>query len=222
MSLDFSVVFQAWPFILSGLATTLKFTLLSALLGFVLGTVLSFAKLTNIKPLVWLSGAYTSIFRGTPLLVQLTMAYFAFPQLTGLRVSALTAGVVIFGLNSAAYISEIFRGGISAIDRGQYEAAMALGVTYRPMMFDIVLPQAVRHILPGLVNECVALIKESSLVAYIGVMDLMRAAEQITVMSFRYFEPYLVVAAIYYILVLGLSSLANKLERWLNRSDNPV
>ncbi|MGL4798865.1 MAG: amino acid ABC transporter permease [Cellulosilyticaceae bacterium] len=220
MELDFSVVWSAWPFLWNGLLTTLKFTALSAVIGFVWGTLLTFIKISKIKPLVWLGQFYTSIFRGTPLLVQLSLIYFATPQITGYNISPLEAGVLTFGLNSAAYISEIFRGGISGIDKGQREAAMALGVSYKDMMFDIIMPQAIKHILPSLVNESIALLKESSLLAFIGVMDILRAAEQITVMSFRYFEPYLVAAFMYYILVMIMTAFANRLERWVNRSDN--
>ena len=101
----------------------------------------------------------------------------------------------------------------------QYEAAMSLGVSYRDMMKDIVLPQAVKHVLPSLVNEAIALLKESSILSYIGAVELLRAADQITVLTFRFFEPYLVIALIYYVMVMILSAVASRLERWVNRSD---
>ena len=109
--------------------------------------------------------------------------------------------------------------GINAIDRGQYEAAMSLGVGYRDMMKDIILPQAVKHILPSLVNEAISLLKESSILSYIGAVELLRAADQITVLTFRFFEPYLVIALIYYVFVMLLSMVASRVERWVNRSD---
>ncbi len=218
MDLDFSTVLPYWQFYRTGLMTTIQATAMSVFFGFIWGTCLTLIKISKIKPLEWFAKFYTSIFRGTPLLVQLSIVYFAFPQLFGLTFTALEAGVFTFTLNSAAYISEIFRGGIQAIDKGQYEAAMALGVSYKDMMFDIVIPQAVRHVLPGLVNECIALLKESSLLAYIGVMDLLKAADQITINTYRYFEPYLVVAVIYYVLVLILSAFASALERRLHNN----
>lgn len=215
MNLDFSVVVDSKSFLIIGLQTTLKFAFLSAIGGFILGTILSIAKTSKFKPLQWFCSFYTSIFRGTPLLVQLSIVYFALPQILGITLTSTQAGILTFTLNSSAYISEIFRGGIQAVDKGQYEAAKSLGVSYFDMMKDIILPQAIKHILPGLVNECIALVKESSLLAYIGIMDLLRAAEQITVISFRYFEPYLAVALIYYVIVLILSTFAKQLERKL-------
>ena len=189
------------------------------MLGFVLGVLLSLIKISKCRPLNWFGTFYTSIFRGTPLLVQLCIVHFGLPQLTGMTLTTMQSGVLTFSLNSAAYISEIFRGGINGVDKGQYEAAMSLGVGYRDMMKDIILPQAVKHILPSLVNEAISLLKESSILSYIGAVELLRAADQITVLTFRFFEPYLVIAVIYYILVMILSMVASRLERWVNRSD---
>lgn len=215
MSLDFSILLEQYPYILTGLSNTLKFAFFSAIGGFILGTFISLAKLSNFKILKLICNFYTSIFRGTPLLVQLSLVYLALPQVLGIRLDATQAGILTFTLNSAAYISETLRGGIQAIDKGQYEASKALGISYFDMMKDIIIPQAIKHILPGLVNECIALVKESSLLAYIGVMDLMRSAEQITVITYRYFEPYLCVAGIYYVIVLILTFISKQLERKL-------
>ena len=219
MKLDFSSVWRYLPFLYHGALTTLKITAISAVLGFVLGVLLSLIKISKCRPLNWFGTFYTSIFRGTPLLVQLCIVHFGLPQLTGMTLTTMQSGVLTFSLNSAAYISEIFRGGINGVDKGQYEAAMSLGVGYRDMMKDIILPQAVKHILPSLVNEAISLLKESSILSYIGAVELLRAADQITVLTFRFFEPYLVIAVIYYILVMILSMVASRLERWVNRSD---
>ena len=219
MKLDFSSVWQYWPFLYHGALTTLQITAIAAVFGFLLGVLLSLIKISKCRPLVWFGSFYTSIFRGTPLLVQLCIVHFGLPQLTGMTLTTMQSGVLTFSLNSAAYISEIFRGGINAIDRGQYEAAMSLGVGYRDMMKDIILPQAVKHILPSLVNEAISLLKESSILSYIGAVELLRAADQITVLTFRFFEPYLVIAVIYYVLVMLLSMVASRIERWVNRSD---
>ena len=219
MSLDFSSVWQYWPFLYHGAVLTLKMTLICAVCGFILGVFLSLIKISKCAPLVWFGRFYTSIFRGTPLLVQLCIVHFGLPQLLGVTFTATQSGILTFSLNSAAYISEIFRGGIQAIGRGQYEAAMSLGVGYKDMMKDIIIPQAVKHILPSLVNEAVALLKETSILSYIGAVELLRAADQITVITYRFFEPYLVIALVYYIFVMILSALASRLERWVNRSD---
>jgi len=217
--IDFSVLEGYVPYIMKGVGVTLLFTLVSALLGLILGSILSLFKISGIKPLMWFATGYTSIFRGTPLLVQLTLIYYATPQLTGYDIPALLAAGLAFGLNSAAYLSETIRAGIMAVDKGQQEAAIALGIPYRKMMISIIFPQALRNILPALVNECVALIKESSLVSVIGVADLMRRADIVRADTFRSFEALLLVAAIYYVLVLILTSLARMLERRLRRGD---
>lgn len=162
--------------------------------------------------------AYTSIFRGVPLLVTLSVIYFATPQLTGFNIEPLQAGVLTFSLNAGAYVSEVIRAGIMAVDRGQTEAAMSLGVTYQPMMLDIILPQAVKNILPALVNETIALLKDSSLVATIGAQDLLRRAQIVGAQKYVYFEPLLIVAIVYYAMVMVLTVAANILEQRLHRS----
>ena len=217
--IDFSTLQGYVPYIVKGVGVTLLFTLVSAVLGLILGSILSLFKISGIKPLEWFATAYTSIFRGTPLLVQLLLIYYATPQLTGFDIPPLMAAGLAFGLNSAAYLSETIRAGIMAVDKGQREAAIALGIPYRKMMISIIFPQALRNILPALVNECVALIKESSLVSVIGVADLLRRADFVRATTFRSFEALLLVAAIYYVLVLILTSLARMLERRLRRSD---
>jgi len=219
LNLDFSILKEYIPYILSGIYVTLLFTVVSALFGFIWGTVLSFFKLSRIKPLQWFATVYTSVFRGTPLLLQLLLIYYAAPQLLNYDISPLMAAGLAFGLNSAAYLSETIRGGIMAVDKGQMEAAKALGIPYQTMMIKIILPQAMRSILPALVNECVALLKESSLVSVIGVQDLMRRATVVQSIEFRAFEALIFAGAIYYVLVLILTSLARLLERRMRRSD---
>lgn len=203
----------------NGAVVTLKFTCLSLVAGFVLGTILALIKVSTIKPLQLFARFYTSIFRGTPLLVQLFLVYFATPQLTGYKIPTLNAAVITFGLNSAAYVSEILRGGIQSIDRGQYEAAMALGIPYYKMMKDIIIPQAVKVVLPGLVNEMIALLKESSLVSTIGVIDMMRASQTVMNITYLAFEPFIIVALMYYVLVMILTCLADILEGRLRKND---
>lgn len=219
LNLNFGVLKDYIPYMLRGIYVTLLFTIVSALFGFILGTILSLFKISDIKPLKWFATVYTSVFRGTPLLLQLFLIYYATPQILQYDISPLLAAGLAFGLNSAAYLSETIRAGIMAVDRGQREAALALGIPYRTMMISIIMPQALRTILPALVNECVALLKESSLVSVIGVQDVMRRANVIQATEFRAFEALLFAGAIYYVLVLVLTSLAHLLERRLRRSD---
>ncbi|MEM6453298.1 MAG: amino acid ABC transporter permease [Cyanobacteria bacterium P01_D01_bin.105] len=218
LDLDFSRVLPSLPFILGGLIVTIQFTLLSALLGFVWGTILALFKISSFKPLYWFGTVYTSIFRGTPLLVTLSLIYFATPQLTGQNISGFQAGVITFALNSGAYISEVIRAGILAVSKGQTEAAMSLGVYYQPMMLDIILPQAIKNILPALVNESIALLKDSTLVSVIGAQDLLRRAQIVAAEKYVYFEPLLIVAVVYYIVVMVLSISATFLERRMQKS----
>lgn len=141
-SFGFGKIVPSIPFIIDGIRVTLLFTALSAFLGFLWGIVLSLFKISTIKPLHWFGTAYTSVFRGTPLLLQIALAYYATPQITGYNIPALLAGVITFTLNSGAYISETIRAGILVVDKGQSEAALSLGVPYKPMMMDIILPKA--------------------------------------------------------------------------------
>lgn len=219
MNLDFSRIFSDIPFILNGIPLTLLFTLLSVLLGLIWGTVLSLFKISGIKPLVWFANAYTSIFRGTPLLLQLSLIYFATPQLIGYDIPALQAGVLTFTLNSGAYMSETIRAGIQAVDKGQREAAMSLGIPYWLLMWDVILPQALKNILPALVNETISLLKDSSLVSTIGVVEILRSAQIVGANKYIYFEPLIFAGLIYYILVMALTYAASALERKLRKSE---
>lgn len=217
--LNFGQIVPYIPFIIQGVKVTLLFTLLSTVLGFIWGSVLALVKISDIKPLKWLAIAYTSVFRGTPLILQLTFVYFATPQVFGYNISQLEAAVLTFTLNSGAYISETIRAGILAVDKGQREAAMSLGVPYRRMMLDIVLPQALKNILPALVNESIALLKESALVSTIGVADIMQQANVVKGATFNYFAPYLVAGGLYYVMVMILTWAARVLEGRLRRGD---
>ena len=217
--LDFTILKDYLPMLGQAVLLTLEFTLLSTVLGFLWGIVLSLIKISKVKPLVMLAQFYTSIFRGTPLLVQLMLIYYATPQLLNYQITALQAGVLTFGLNSAAYISESIRGGILSVDRGQWEAAMSLGVPKHRLLFDIVFPQAFKNTLPSLVNESIALLKDSSMVSIIGVADTMRWASLIQAKTFRAFEAFIVAALVYYILVMALTTLGRYLERRVRVSD---
>ncbi|MBD1842516.1 ABC transporter substrate-binding protein/permease [Cyanobacteria bacterium FACHB-63] len=219
LNLDFGRILPDLPFILRGIPLTLLFTITSVFFGLIWGTVLSLLKISGIKPLAAVADAYTSIFRGTPLLLQIALVYFATPQLTGYNIPALLAGVLTFTLNSGAYMSETIRGGILAVDKGQREAAMSLGVPYWTMLLDVIFPQALRNILPALVNETISLLKDSSLVSTIGVVELLRSAQIVGANKYIYFEPLLFAGLIYYVLVMALTVAASNLERRLRKSD---
>jgi len=145
--------------------------------------------------------------------------YFGSPQVLGYQIEPINAAILSFGLNSTAYISEIIRGGIQGVDKGQSEAAMALGVPYRPMMLNIVFPQALKNILPSLMNEFITLTKESAIVTTIGVMDIMRRAYQVGSDQFRFIEPLILAGIIYYVLVMLLTLLGKVVERRMRKSD---
>lgn len=217
--LDFSVLEPYFPLLASAVWITLKFTFFSTIMGFLGGFILALITLSKSKVLSFLAKVYISVFRGTPLLVQLMLIYFATPQLTSYTISALEAGVLSFGLNSAAYISEALRGGILAVDKGQWEGAMSLGVPKYRFLLDIILPQAIKNALPSLVNESIMLLKDSSLVSVIGVADTLRWADLIQAKTFRAFEAFIVAAAVYYVLVMALNFLGSLLEKKVRISD---
>ena len=219
MNLDFSQIVPSIPYILQGIGVTLKIVSASIVLGFALGIILALCKISQIKVLMWFADAYTSIFRGTPLILQLLIIYFGLPQIIGFQIDTYPAAVLAFGLNSGAYISEIIRGGILAVDKGQREAALALGVSYPAMMKDIILPQAMKNILPSLMNEFITLTKESAVVTVIGTMDIMRRAYIVGGKTYLYFEPLLLAGLIYYIMVMALTIIGKVVERRLRISD---
>ena len=202
-------------YIIWGAGVTLQYAGLSVVLGFALGTLLSLCKLSHLAPLRISARVYTSIFRGTPLLLQLSFVYFALPVLTGYEITVFEAGVAAFSLNSGAYVSEIIRAGIQAIDKGQFEASKALGIPYALMMRDIILPQSIKNILPALVNEMVNLLKESAIISVIGGADLMRRAQLVAAEEYTYFGPLIIAGLCYYVLVLTLSGIAKYLENKL-------
>lgn len=205
------------PYILKGIVVTLKYAGLSMMLGLIWGGILSVLKVSNSKIWKGIANAYTALFRGTPLIVQLALIYYATPQLFGYKISAFEAGVLAFSLNSGAYVSEIIRAGIVALDRGQFEASQALGLTKRQMMRDIIFPQAIKNILPALVNEMVDLVKESALVSVIAEQDIFRRATLVGAKHYIYFETLMLVALIYFCLVMILSKLAHYLEIRMNK-----
>lgn len=213
--MNFTVVEPYASMFWGGLAVTLEVTGAALVLAFALGALIAVLKVFPCRPLRLVLDFYTSIFRGIPLIVLLFIAYFATPQLTGYKISMFAASVLTLGLNGSATVSETLRGGIEGVDRGQYDASRALGLPYVTMMTRIIIPQALRSVAPALVNEVITVLKSSSLVATIGLMDMMRAAQSVQALTYRAFEPFIIVAVIYYVIVMCLTAVAARLERRL-------
>lgn len=213
-----------WKDYASGLKITLILSLIGVFFGIIIGTFLALGRRSNNKFAKRLSGAIVEIIRGTPLIVQITLFVYSIlniipPGYTLLRNKIFLASIPMC-LNSGAYISEIIRAGIQSIDKGQSEAARSLGMTEKQTMRSIILPQAVKNILPALGNEFVTLIKESAVVSIVALHDMMYYAEAIRGATFKAFEPYFYVAIIYFVLTYSLTKLLSRFERRLHRSDS--
>ena len=213
MTMKFHLLQPYISMFVEGLAVTCEVTAAALAIALVLGFIIAVLKVVPCRPLRALLDFYTSIFRGVPLIVLLFMAYFATPQLTGYKISMFAAGVITLGLNGSATVSETVRGGIEGVDRGQYDAARAIGLPYGTMMRLIIIPQALRSVIPALVNEVITVLKSSSLVATIGLMDMMRAAQSVQALTYRAFEPFLAVAVVYYLIVIALTAAGHAVER---------
>ncbi|MCI1944239.1 MAG: amino acid ABC transporter permease [Clostridium luticellarii] len=198
-------------FILKGSLITAELFFITAVFSVPLGCMVAIGKISKIKPLRALLGLYTWAFRGTPLLLQLFFAYFGLPVI-GIRLSPLSAAGLAFTINYAAYLAEIFRGGIESIDKGQYEAAKVLGMNYYQTMTKIIIPQTARNVLPPVCNESINLIKDSALVATIGVGDLLRAAKEVVTRDFT-ITPFIIAAVIYLIITSVLVIAFRHLEK---------
>ncbi len=212
MSFDFELIEKAFPLLLMGAAVTIEITAVSVALGFFIGLVVGVARISSYKILRILAAIYADCIRGTPLLVQIFLIYFALPIATGARVDPFAAAVLACGINSGAYVSENFRAGIQAIDPGQMEAGRSLGLTWWQTMRYIILPQAIKNILPPLGNEFIAMLKDSSLVSVIGFEELTRRGQLIIAQTYGSFEIWLTVAALYLAMTLAISRLIAFLE----------
>lgn len=202
-------------FIIKGAGVTLQYSIVAVFFGLIIGTILAIFKTSRFAFLRIFGNFYTAIFRGTPLLIQLSIIYFIIPNITGIKLSVFFAGALAFSLNSGAYVSEIIRAGIASVDIGQFEAAEVLNIPKYLMMKDIILPQALRNILPSLINELVNMVKESAIISILGEMDLMRRAQMIASEKFDYFTPMITAAICYFVLIFIFSSLATILEKKL-------
>lgn len=215
MGLDWGLIVRSLPALGQGAVTTLTLTVISIGVGIVLGTVMGLMRLTRIRVIAAFASLYVWFFRGTPLLIQLFLIYYAMPPLLGITLDRWQAGIIALSLNSAAYIAEIVRAGIQSIDVGQTEAAHALGLTKLQTSWFIILPQAFRRIIPPLGNEFILLLKDSSLVSVIALEELLRAGQLIVTRTFKPVEIYAVIAIIYLIMTTAISVLVTLTERKL-------
>ena len=214
---DWSVISAYFPAMMMGLAVTLKVSAISELVGIAVGLVVALCRLSTFMPLRYLAVAYIDFLRGIPVLVMLLWVYYGFSILFGLNLSEMEAAVIGLGFSYAAYIAEIFRSGIQAIPVGQREAGRTLGLARWQVMAYVVLPQAVRIIIPPMGNTVISMLKDSSLVAIIAVSDLMRQTMVAASETFRPFELYAAAAIIYYILTFITARLVTVVERRLDR-----
>jgi polar amino acid transport system permease protein len=209
-------LFDALLFIGGGLATTLLLLIGGIGLSFPLGTLLAVLRHRGIGRRAVI--CYVSVVRGTPLLLQLSFIYFLGPSILGVHLDVLEAGIIAFGLNSAAYVAEILRSGIESLPRGQFEAARTLKISPFYTWKDIILPQVVRSILPAMAGEIIALLKETALIATIGGADLMRRSQMVAAEKFTYFLPLCIAGCYYYALVYFIERGARKLEKRLSHA----
>lgn len=219
MDLDFGVIVKVLPLLLEGAAVTVEITALSVGLGFLIGMLVGVARLAKTRLLKWLAMIYIDFIRGTPLLVQIFLIYFALPMITGTRIDPFIAAITACSINSGAYIAEIFRAGIQSIDKGQVEAGRSLGLSWYQTMRFVVMPQAFKRVIPPLGNEFIAMLKDSSLVSVIGFEELTRCGQLIIAKTYNSFEIWMAVAMLYLIMTLTISRLVAFLERRYNVDD---
>ncbi|HDW7952303.1 TPA: ABC transporter permease subunit [Staphylococcus aureus] len=219
MNDDSGFISKYGSFFLKGIKITILISLIGVALGSILGAFVALMKLSKIKIISWIASIYIEILRGTPMLVQVFIVFFGITAALGLDISALVCGTIALVINSSAYIAEIIRAGINAVDKGQMEAARSLGLNYRQTMKSVIMPQAIKNILPALGNEFVTLIKGSSIVSTIGVGEIMFNAQVVQGISFDPFTPLLVAAALYFVLTFVLTRIMNMIEGRLNASD---
>jgi len=215
VALDFSIIPGIMPALLAGAKMTIELAVISVAIGFVIGSLVGIARVSQNRALRVIAGIYVDFIRGTPLLVQLFLVYFGLPTLIGRPVPPFIAAISAMGINSGAYVAEIVRAGIQSIDRGQTEAARSLGLTSSQTMQYIIFPQAFRRIIPPLGNEFIAMLKDSSLVSVIALEDLLRKGQVVITRTFRPFEVYTVVALIYLVMTFVISKLVSWSERKL-------
>ena len=211
------LIIKYWPLFLEGATTTVLLSFFSVIVGVGCGTLMALARLSSNKFLSKAAKVYIDIIRGTPLLVQLYLVYFGLA--TVLDLNDFVSGVIAVSVNTTAYIAEIIRSGIQSVDKGQMEAARSMGRPKRMAMRQIILPQAMKNILPAIGNEFATLIKETSIVSLIGIHDLMYSSDTVRGATFTVFIPLLMTAFLYFVMTTTIAFFMDKLERKLQASD---
>ena len=213
MSFDFSLIWNSLPLLLAGAGVTIEITAIAVGLGFIFGLITSVCRLSGVKTLQVIAVCYVNIIRGTPMLVQIFLIYFALPMVIGERINPFVAAVAACSINSGAYVSEIFRAGIQCVDKGQMEAGRSLGLSWMQTMRYVIMPQAFKHVIPPLRNEFISMTQDTSLVSVIGFEELTRRGQLIIAKTYGSFEIWLTVAAIYLVMTLTIARLVSYLER---------
>ena len=219
MDFRFDLIVNSFPLLLIGAGVTVQITLMSVMVGVLIGLFVGIARISSFKILRFLAAVYVDFFRGTPLLVQIFLIYFAIPAITGQRMDPFIAAISACGINSGAYVAEIFRAGIQSIDAGQMEAGRSLGMTWVQTMRYIIVPQAFKRVIPPLGNEFIALLKDSSLVSVIGFEELTRRGQLIIARTYGSLEIWLSVAIIYLAMTLTISRFVAYLEKKFNSDE---
>ena len=222
--LDILINKSGYKEVLTGLQNTMIIAVMGLLIGIVIGTLIATVRVMPkykkaVRVMDKFCSFYVGLFRGTPMVVQLLVFYYVMLPLTGIKMSSVLVAITVFGLNSGAYISEIMRGGILSVDPGQMEGGRSVGLSYGTTMLKIVIPQAVKNILPTMGNEFIALVKETSVVSFVGAKDLYLAFQSIGSGTYEYMVPYLAMAIIYIVIVCLITLGIKIMERRLRKSD---
>ena len=216
--LNFSLVGEFIPFLVKAAVVTIQLSLVSIIIGMVFGLLIALMRISKIKILSYVAQFYIWIIRGTPMLVQLFLVYFGLPQI-GIELTPFISSVIALGLNAAAYIAEIYRGGIMSVPIGQMEAAESLGMRYPVIMKKIILPQALRVSVPSLGNQAVMMLKDSSLASLVTVSELMMVSQRFAATNYAFIEFYIVAAGFYLVMTTIFTFILNKIERRMSISE---
>lgn len=214
MVVDWNLVAKSVPLLGTGLVMTLKISSLAMLIGLALGTGLGLASMSRFAPARWFVRAYVDFIRGTPLLIQIFLVYFALPEI-GINLPEFWAGVIALSLNAAGFLAEIFRAGLGAVEKGQIEAARSIGMRHHQILLHVLLPQSLRTVVPPATNELITLVKGSALLSVISVYELTRAGQAVIAVHFAPFEIFVLIALYYYLTVSVLAWLSRWVERKL-------
>ena len=212
----YELFIQSFPSLLKGLSVTIQLTIVSLLIAIILGMVTCFFRISKISILRIIAAIYVDIIRGTPLIIQAYFLFFGITAALNFKMGNFLAGVIVLSLNAGAYLSEIFRSGINAVNKGQMEAARSLGLPYSTAMFKIIIPQAIRIVIPSVANQFIITLKDTSIISVIGAPELMKASSLIVSRNFKAFEIYGFTAIMYFIVIFSLTKILSIFERRLS------